>query len=125
MPTGSRRASRPAACRMLFRPFIRAGSMFRKLHDPGVDGVTVYVDDQPAPGGQVWRAVETVAATPRGARLGAAYRAGAGRAAAFRACGPTYEAGSQLWQIEPGFRAFLTRAGKARTAAAKVVILAT
>jgi thioredoxin reductase len=83
------------------------------------------VDDQSAPGGQIWRAVETVAATPRGVRLGAAYRSGAGRAAAFRACGATYEPGSQLWQIEPGFRGFLTREGKARTVTAKVVILAT
>ena len=89
-------------------------------------GLTVLVvDDQPAPGGQIWRAAETVAATPRGARLGAAYRAGAERAAAFRACGATYEPGSQLWQIEPGFRAFLTRAGKARTVTAQAIILAT
>jgi thioredoxin reductase len=90
---------------------------------PGLS--VLVVDDQPAPGGQIWRAVETVAATPRGARLGAAYRSGAGRAAAFRACGATYEPGSQLWQIEPGFRAFLTREGKARTVTAKAVILAT
>jgi octopine oxidase subunit A len=89
-------------------------------------GLTVLVvDDQPSPGGQIWRAVETVAATPRGARLGAVYRSGAERVAAFRACGATYEPGSQLWQIEPGFRAFLTRAGKARTVAVKAVILAT
>jgi thioredoxin reductase len=83
------------------------------------------VDDQPAPGGQIWRAVETVAATPRGARLGAAYRSGVERAAAFRACAATYEPGSQLWQIEPGFRAFLTRERKARIVTAKAVILAT
>ena len=83
------------------------------------------VDDQPAPGGQIWRAVETVAATPRGARMGAAYLSGAERAAAFRACGATYEPSSQLWQIEPGFRAFLTHEGKARVVTAKAVILAT
>jgi len=89
-------------------------------------GLTVLVvDAQPAPGGQIWRAVETVAATARGARLGAAYRSGAERAAAFRACGAIYEPRSQLWQIEPGFRAFLTQEGKARTVTAKVVILAT
>jgi thioredoxin reductase len=89
-------------------------------------GLTVLVvDDQPAPGGQIWRAVETVAATPRGARLGAAYRSGAERAAAFRACGAAYEPGSQLWQIEPGFRAFVTREGQARTVTAKAIILAT
>ena len=90
------------------------------------NGLSVLVvDDQATPGGQIWRSVETVAATPRGARLGAAYRAGAERAAAFRACGATYEPGTQLWQIEPGFRAFLTRAGKARIVAATAVILAT
>ena len=89
-------------------------------------GLTVLVvDDQSAPGGQIWRAVETVAATPRGAKLGAAYRSGAERAAAFRACGATYEPSSQLWQVEPGFRAFLTHEGKARTVTAKAVILAT
>lgn len=82
------------------------------------------VDDQPAPGGQIWRAVETVAATPRAARLGEAYRAGAERAAAFRACGALHEPGAQLWQIEPGFRAFLTQDGKARIVCAKAVILA-
>ena len=89
-------------------------------------GLSVLViDDQAAPGGQIWRAVETVAASPRSARLGAAYRSGAGRVATFRACGATYEPGSQLWQIEPGFRAFLTREGKARTVTAKAIILAT
>jgi len=83
------------------------------------------VDDQPTPGGQIWRAVETVAATPRGTRLGPAYLAGAEQAAAFRASGAAYQAGSQLWQIEPGFRAFLTREGKASTVTARAVILAT
>lgn len=83
------------------------------------------VDDQPAPGGQIWRSVETVAATPRGSRLGESYQAGASRAAAFRACGARYEPACQLWQIEPGYRAFVTSAGKARTIVAKAVILAT
>jgi len=83
------------------------------------------VDDQPAPGGQIWRGIETVAASSRLARLGEAYRAGVDRAAAFRACGALYEPRSQLWQIEPGFRAFLTRDGQARSVMARAVILAT
>lgn len=83
------------------------------------------VDDQLAPGGQIWRAIETVAATPRFARLGAAYGAGVDRAAAFRACGALYEPESQLWQIEPGFRAFLTQQGQARSVTARALILAT
>jgi NADPH-dependent 2,4-dienoyl-CoA reductase/sulfur reductase-like enzyme len=83
------------------------------------------VDDQPAPGGQIWRGIETVAATPRAKRLGESYLSGAERAAAFRACGALYEPESQLWQIEPGFRAFVTRGGKVRTVAAEAIILAT
>lgn len=83
------------------------------------------VDDQPAPGGQIWRGVETVAATQRAKRLGESYLSGAERAAAFRACGALYEPESQLWQIEPGFRAFVTRGGKARIVTAEAIILAT
>lgn len=83
------------------------------------------VDDQPAPGGQIWRGIETVAVTPRLTRLGAAYGAGVERAAAFRACGALYEPECQLWQIEPGSRAFVTREGRARRFGAKAVLLAT
>lgn len=83
------------------------------------------VDDQPAPGGQIWRGIETVAATSRAKRLGQSYLSGTERAAAFRACGAFYEPESQLWQIEPGFRAFVTRGGKARTVTAEAIILAT
>lgn len=83
------------------------------------------VDDQAAPGGQIWRGIETVAASPRLSRLGGAYSAGVDRAAAFRACGAIYEPQAQLWQIEPGFKAFLTQGGKARSVLADAVILAT
>ncbi len=83
------------------------------------------VDEQPAPGGQIWRGVEAVAATPRASRLGESYLAGAERAAAFRACGAVYDPASQLWQVEPGFRAFVTRGGKARIVTAEAIILAT
>jgi octopine oxidase subunit A len=83
------------------------------------------VDDQPAPGGQVWRSVETVAAGPRAAILGDAYLEGRPAVAAFRASGAVYEPGTGLWQIEPGLRAFVTRDGKARAIEAKSVLLAT
>ena len=83
------------------------------------------VDDQPAPGGQIWRSVETVAASARGAILGDAYRDGKSAAEAFRASAAVYQPGTQLWQIEPGFRAFVTRDGKARSIEAGAVILAT
>lgn len=83
------------------------------------------IDEQPAPGGQIWRDIETVAATERGTLLGAAYLEGRPAAEAFRASGAAYEPGSQLWQIEPGFRAFVTKAGKARITEARTILLAT
>jgi thioredoxin reductase/bacterioferritin-associated ferredoxin len=83
------------------------------------------VDEQPAPGGQIWRSVETAPAVLARDILGAAYHEGRAAAAAFRACGVGYEAGTQLWQIDPGFRACLTRDWQARTLVAKAVILAT
>lgn len=83
------------------------------------------IDDQPGPGGQIWRSVETVAATPRGALLGKAYQSGTACAEAFRASGAKYEPGTQLWQIEPGFRAFVTRNRQASVIQAKSAILAT
>lgn len=85
----------------------------------------VVVDDQPAPGGQIWRAVETVSATSRGARLGESYLSGAAAAGTFRASGATYLPSTQVWQIEPGWRVLLTQAGKARTITARAVVLAT
>ncbi len=53
----------------------------------------VVVDDQPAPGGQIWRSVETVAAAPRGAILGESYQSGLPFAEAFRASGARLRAG--------------------------------
>jgi NADPH-dependent 2,4-dienoyl-CoA reductase/sulfur reductase-like enzyme len=83
------------------------------------------IDEQPSPGGQIWRGIETVAATPRASILGASYLEGRPVAEAFRASGAGYEPESQLWQIEPGFRAFVTRAGKARAIQARTILIAT
>ncbi|MFC4276217.1 NAD(P)/FAD-dependent oxidoreductase [Achromobacter aloeverae] len=83
------------------------------------------VDEQPAPGGQIWRAVETVAATATGALLGDEYRAGATLAEAFRRSGAVYEPGTQVWQIEPDWHVYMTRAGKAEAVRARQVLLAT
>ena len=84
---------------------------------------TIVIDDQPAPGGQIWRSVETGAA--RDAVLGASYTEGRAVTAAFRASGATYLDGAQLWQIEAGFLAYLSRGGQAQAVTAKAVILAT
>lgn len=85
----------------------------------------VVIDEQPAPGGQIWRDIETVAATPRGTLLGDSYLEGRPAAIAFRESGAAYEAGTRLWQIEPGFRAFVTRDRTPRVIEAKAILLAT
>jgi NADPH-dependent 2,4-dienoyl-CoA reductase/sulfur reductase-like enzyme len=89
------------------------------------EGLTVLVvDEQPAPGGQIWRGVEAVAATPTGKLLGAEYRSGAELVDRFRVCGALYEPQTQVWQIEPGWRVFMTRDGKAEAVDADQVVLA-
>ncbi len=83
----------------------------------------VVIDDQPGPGGQIWRSVERT--TRRDHILGSSYVEGRDIAKSFRASGALYVAGAQLWQIEPGFRAFVSREQKAQVIDAKAIILAT
>ncbi len=83
------------------------------------------LDEQPMPGGQIWRSVEHAAGGPVGAILGAEYKSGAQRVEAFRASGALYEAGARVWQIEPGWNVFTSRGGEARCLKSKRVLLAT
>lgn len=71
------------------------------------------VDEQPAPGGQIWRAVETIAHTATGDILGAEYKSGAELVQRFRACGAKYEPNTQMWKIEPGWTVFIKSNGVA------------
>jgi NADPH-dependent 2,4-dienoyl-CoA reductase/sulfur reductase-like enzyme len=81
------------------------------------------IDDQPGPGGQIWRSVENAAR--RDDILGPSYIEGRAVAEAFRASGVIYQPGTQLWQVEPSFRAFVSRDRQALVIEAKTVILAT
>ncbi|QEI07176.1 FAD-dependent oxidoreductase [Pigmentiphaga aceris] len=90
-----------------------------------LDLSVLVVDEQGAPGGQIWRAVEAVAHTSTGTLLGAEYRAGATLAERFRACGAVYEAQTQVWQIEPGWRVFLKCNGQTEAVQAEHIVLAT
>ncbi len=81
------------------------------------------IDDQPAPGGQIWRSVEL--STRRDDILGPSYVEGRAVAEAFRTSGASYQPGTQLWCVEPGFRAFVSRERQAQLIEAKAVILAT
>lgn len=83
------------------------------------------VDDQQAPGGQIWRAVEARASTRVGDLLGEEYAAGLPLAQAFRASGALYEPRTQVWQIEPGWQVFMSREQKAQCVQAANVLLAT
>lgn len=82
------------------------------------------VDEQPAPGGQIWRAVEAVADTPAGKLLGSEYRAGAALARAFRDSGAIYQPQTQVWQVEPGWHVYMTQAGQAEAVRADRIVLA-
>ena len=59
------------------------------------------LDEQPAPGGQIYRNVETVTAErPDNARvLGEDYLAGAALARAFRECGADYSPRTSVWEV--------------------------
>jgi len=83
------------------------------------------VDEQPSPGGQIWRNIEKVSETPRMAVLGKAYKEGVEVVRQFRASGAAYEPGTQVWQVEGGPRAFMTQNGAATSVEAGNLLLAT
>lgn len=80
--------------------------------------VTV-VDDQPAPGGRIFAAIETRSA------YNAEDRTGAALVAEFRAAGGTYLSSAEVWQIETGPRVFLSQGGAARMIEPQFVLMAT
>ncbi len=65
---------------------------------------TVLYDEQSAPGGQIYRAVERVASTDRDIWkvLGSSYQHGAKLVAEFRESGAKYEPQTKVWTIENG-----------------------
>lgn len=83
------------------------------------------VDEQPAPGGQIWRGIEVAAGSRRAAILGESYREGLDVVRRFRASGAQYEPETQLWQVESGPRAFLKRNGATYSVDAVCLLLAT
>jgi NADPH-dependent 2,4-dienoyl-CoA reductase/sulfur reductase-like enzyme len=88
--------------------------------------VTV-LDEQPEPGGQIYRGIEGLAATrPRHLDwLGPDYAAGLALAQAFRSARLDYLSGAQVWQVEAGRRVFYKRAGAAGIVTAGKILIAT
>jgi thioredoxin reductase len=85
---------------------------------------TVLLDEQDAPGGQIYRAITT---TPLRARsiLGPDYWAGAPLVDEFRASGAQYAPGATVWSLSRERELGISIAGQARLITAKRVILAT
>lgn len=83
-------------------------------------GISVAVaDDQPAPGGRIFAAIETREAH------GSEDRGGANLVARFRAGGGEYLPSAEVWQFEPGPRVFLSQGGAARMVETSFILLAT
>ena len=72
-------------------------------------GLTVVlIDEQTAPGGQIYRAVDRAEAQGRAAALGEDYRHGLSLTTALRASGATQLFAHQVWQVEPDGRVFVS-----------------
>ncbi|MFI4988215.1 MAG: NAD(P)/FAD-dependent oxidoreductase [Alphaproteobacteria bacterium] len=85
---------------------------------------TVLFDEQPGPGGQIYR---SIAAPPLRERaiLGADYWHGASLLAPFRASGADYRPATTVWSVSRGLEIGVSSGGVARLLQAKHVILAT
>ncbi|WP_340117007.1 FAD-dependent oxidoreductase [Pelagibius sp. 7325] len=87
------------------------------------------IDEQPAPGGQIWRNVEGNENTAVGKALGSDYAAGAAAAAALNESGCVLRFGNQLWQLEDAqpeakWRVFVKAGGGLDMLPASAVLLA-
>ena len=86
-------------------------------------GVTI-LDEQPRPGGQIYRDVDRVAAL-RGHILGKDYTDGARLTAGLRDDAIDLVSGAVVWAIEDGFRISYTKDGSGAQLAAERILLAT
>ena len=85
------------------------------------------IDEQPEPGGQIYRGIESVSAQRPAhlALLGADYAAGLELVKAFRASGAEYLPQTSVWQIDASRNVFTRSNGRAERIAAKQVLIAT
>ena len=83
---------------------------------------TMLVDEQDAPGGQIYRAIEHA---PESSPLGADYLAGRELAADLRGSTARYQPATTVWHIEPDGILSLVADGNSETVAARHILLAT
>ena len=88
---------------------------------------TVLIDDQDAPGGQIYRDIERTAQgnSTKTSSLGADYLAGKPLAAALRASSVKYLPGTTVWHIDPDGTLSLYSSDASRTLRARRLLLAT
>jgi octopine oxidase subunit A len=96
-----------------------AAAIEARRHDLDV----IVIDDQPGPGGQIWRSIE-MPNRPEDI-LGPSYSEGHAIAEAFRTSGARLLPSAKLIQIDSGYRAYVIENGKAKTIMADTVVLAT
>jgi NADPH-dependent 2,4-dienoyl-CoA reductase/sulfur reductase-like enzyme len=87
---------------------------------------TVVFDEQTAPGGQIYRGIESVAAERPDEMeiLGEDYRAGADLVRSFRGCGAEYVAEASVWEIDPDGILGVTQSSAARLVSAERILIA-
>lgn len=85
----------------------------------------VLFDEQPAPGGQIYRNIEGVDKAGLGETLGEDYLKGGAIAAAFRASAAEYRPGTTVWRVDPDGSLAWSDGTSARILKAKRVISAT
>lgn len=89
-------------------------------------GVRVLVvDDQAAPGGQIYRNIEKNEATGAIKALGADYQAGLEIVRKFRASTATYSPHSTVWQVNPNGDVYISSGGMSRKVSSEYILLAT
>ncbi len=87
---------------------------------------TVLIDEADAPGGQIYRAVESARETsPKASPLGADYLAGRPLAAALRASAAAYRPATMVWHIDPDGTLSLVSEGRGEAIVARHILLAT
>lgn len=85
---------------------------------------TILLDEQSAPGGQIYRAVERSRSAKVTAALGETYRTGADLVTRMRASGCDYLPGTKVWQVEPDGRVYVSDGQQASVIEASQVIIA-
>lgn len=83
---------------------------------------TMLVDEQPAPGGQVYRGVESREMKPGVSADD--WQRGAALAKAFRDSGAQYQPGTQVWQLDRDRKVYITDGARASCIAARRVLIA-